>query len=155
MSTSQSAFAPREVATESGPAALEPYATLINKKILLPSQKTNYIAAETHFLVVALKPQIERIFIDENWYLIQHPDVRVAIKDGVVRSAREHYALHGYYEHRLPYAIDVDESWYLAQYQDIKAAVVEGAFATGQAHFEKLGYGEGRLPYQDFRLRTA
>ena len=134
---------------------IDPYATLINKKILLPSQKTNYIAVETHFLVQALKSQIETVMVDEDWYLTRHPDVQVAIKDGVVKNAREHYALHGFYEHRLPYEIVVDEGWYLSQYDDIKKAVVEGVFTSGQAHFEKLGYREGRLPSPGFRLKSA
>jgi hypothetical protein len=158
MSATNIVMVPREVTTSppERPAPLiESYATLINKKILLPSQKTNYIAAETHFLVVALRSRIEQIFVDEAWYLAKYPDIQSAISSGVVKSAREHYALHGFYEHRLPYAIDVDEAWYLAQYQDIRNAVFEGTFPTGQAHFEKLGYREGRLPFADFHLKSV
>ena len=134
---------------------IETYATLINKRLVLPSQKTNYAAVETHFLVTALQPQLGRIFLDEAWYLRRNPDVVVAIKDGAVADARAHYVLHGYYEHRLPYEIVVEESWYLAQYADIAQAVRGGVFPDGQTHFEQQGYREGRMPFAGFVLKPA
>jgi hypothetical protein len=158
MSPASPVFAVRGSATspeEKPTVTIEPYATLINKKILLPSQKTNYIAVETYFLVRALKAQVEQVYVDEEWYLTRHPDIQLAIKDGVVKNAKEHYALNGFYEHRQPYEILVDEAWYLSQYDDIKKAVLEGVFTSGQAHFEKLGYREGRLPYAGFQLKSA
>jgi hypothetical protein len=61
--------------------------------------------------------------------------------------------LYGYYEHRMPYAIDVDEEWYLTEYEDIARAVQSRTFTSGQSHFDQLGYREGRIPYPYFRLR--
>jgi hypothetical protein len=132
---------------------MEPLASLINRKLMLPSQKTNYIAVEMHFLSHALRDQVGKIFVDEEWYATQHPDVLQAIKDGTIETISEHYTLFGYYEHRMPYLIAVDETWYLTEYEDIAKAVKAGTFPSGQAHFEIAGYREGRVPYAHFKLR--
>jgi hypothetical protein len=132
---------------------LESYATLINKRLIIPTQRTNYIAVETHFLVVALQKQVESIHFDENWYLTRYPDIQIAIHDGKIKTGHEHYVFHGFYEHRLPYNIIINEPWYIEQYEDIRRAVMNRDFESGQNHFEELGYREGRLPYPNFTLR--
>jgi hypothetical protein len=96
---------------------------------------------------------IDQIFVDEIWYVNQYPDVISAIKDGKIADAAEHYAMHGYYEHRMPYKIEVDEQWYLSQYEDITKAVEAGIFSSGQVHFDECGYREGRMPVPHFRLK--
>jgi hypothetical protein len=135
--------------------AIESYATLLNRKLLIPTQKSNYIGVEMHFLVFALRPLLETIYFDEQWYLNYYPDIREAIHERKVNNGHEHYLLHGYYEHRLPYHITIDGEWYLDQYDDIKKAVMKGDFESGQTHFEAVGFREGRLPFPNFRLKTT
>jgi hypothetical protein len=133
-------------------AVIDPFAILVGKKLLLPSDKTKYVAVQMGFLVDMLLPQVARIYVDEKWYLDCNPDVCNAIRDGAVKDGREHFATRGFYEHRRPYEITVDESWYLDQYEDVRSAVHAAVFVSGQAHFEALGYREGRLPFAGFRL---
>ena len=132
---------------------MEPLSALINRKLMLPSQKTNYIAVEMHYLSQVLKSQVGQVFVDEVWYKTRYPDVIDALKDGKISNVAEHYSMHGYYEHRMPYEILVDEKWYLKEYDDIATAVKIGTFASGQMHFDELGYREGRIPYPYFRLK--
>jgi len=140
---------------EPGSAGFEPYATLLNQKIVVPSQRTNYVAVDRNHLISFLEPHIRRILVDEAWYLNRYPDVAEAVKAGDVPNAAEHYWRSGYYEHRLPYDIEVDESWYLSQYPDIRDAVSSGVFASGRSHFHQVGFAEGRLPFAHFTFRSA
>jgi hypothetical protein len=130
------------------------YATLINKKLVLPSQRTRYVAVDRDHFAVLLAPHVARIHVDEAWYLKQAPDVREAVERGEFRSAADHYVKVGYFEHRMPYLIEVDEHWYREAYPDIGEAVEQGVFVSGQAHFRELGFREGRFPYPKFRLRV-
>ena len=136
-------------------AQIYPFATLIGKKLLLPSEKTKYVAVQRDFLVEMLRPWVGCIYVDEKWYLDCNADVCDAIRNGVVHSGREHFVRCGFYEHRLPYEVTVDEHWYLGQYEDVRGAVQAAVFASGQAHFEKIGYGEGRLPFAGFQLACS
>ncbi len=133
-------------------ATLDPFATLIGKKLLLPSDKTKYVSVQMDFLVDMLRPRVARIYVDEKWYLDCNADVCNAVRDGAVKDGREHFVTCGFYEHRLPYEIIVDERWYLERYEDVRGAVHAALFASGQAHFERLGYREGRLPFAGFEL---
>ena len=132
---------------------MEPLSALINRKLMLPSQKTNYIAVEMHYLSQVLKSQVGEVSVDEVWYKTRYPDVIDPLKGGKLSNASEHYSMHGYYEHRMPYKILVNENWYLKEYGDIATAVEIGTFASGQMHFDELGYREGRIPYPCFRLK--
>ena len=134
---------------------LATYASLLNQKIIIPSAKGNYVAVERHFLNECLTPMIEKIKIDEEWYLRIHPDVREAIANGVVPNARSHYTRFGFYESRTPYRIVVDETWYLTEYPDVRSAIAQRHFESGQAHFDADGFREGRFPYPNFRLDLA
>lgn len=139
-----------------GPTAyVDTFATLINRKILVPSASSEYLAVERHFLNQLMIPLLEQVNVDEKWYLTTHPDVREAIARGDVQNAREHYVLHGFFEHRRPYRIDVDEKWYLSAYPDVKEALQRRDFESGQAHFETVGYREGRFPFPNFNLLTG
>jgi hypothetical protein len=121
--------------------SFDTYATLLNKKLVVPSQQ----------FAMLLGPHIERIRLDEDWYLKQYPDVRDAIDRGEFSSASEHYTKVGYFEHRMPHAIEVEEAWYLEQYPDVRDAVANGVFANGQTHFTRVGFREGRFPHPNFR----
>ena len=131
------------------------YASLINRKLIVPSSKKPFLAVDEHFVAQLLMPQLEKIHVDEAWYLRAYPDVSAAIKGGVVPTAKAHYCQYGYYEHRMPHRILVDEPWYLMEYPDVREGVVTAKhFASGQEHFELLGYKEGRYPYRGFQLET-
>ena len=131
------------------------YATLLNRKILVPSSEANFTGVEKHFLTDCMFPLLQKIKIDEMWYLREYPDVQEAIKRGIVRDPKSHYCRFGFYEHRMPYRIVVDEPWYLIEYPDVRAAIANQLFASGQAHFELDGFREGRIPYPNFRLETT
>ena len=87
------------------------------------------------------------IEVDEAFYLDRNPDVAQGIQQGSIRSAREHFADHGYFEGRLPYRIEVDEAWYLDHHKDVAETIRNGIYASGQDHFDGPGYPEGREPY--------
>jgi len=89
------------------------------------------------------------IEVDEQFYIDNNPDVADGIRSGTIRSAREHFMDHGYFEGRQPYAVKVDERWYLEHNEDVAATVRVGTYASGQAHFDGPGYPEGRRPYPD------
>jgi len=130
------------------------FATLINQKVLMPSQRTQYVAVDRDHLVDLLAPVLRKIYIDAEWYLANNPDIVEAIERGVIADAQEHYVLSGYYEHRMPYEIEVEEEWYLAQYRDVSQAVSNGLFSSGRDHYYVAGFKEGRLPHANFALRT-
>ncbi len=146
---------PDPVAEMGGAPAFESYSTLLNARIIVPAQKTSYVAVERNHLVTFLGPFIARIHLDEAWYLERNPDVAEAIERGEVAGAAEHYRQAGYFEHRMPYEITVDEAYYLSEYPDVAGAVADGHFASAEAHFAAMGYAEGRLPCAGFRLRAA
>jgi hypothetical protein len=136
------------------PMITEPYASLLNKKIIIPSQKTPYLAVEKVFLLDLMAAFVATIYVDEPWYLGHSPDVGEAIAMGEFTSATDHYIKVGFYEHRMPYEIEVDEPWYLDNYPDIAEAVANGVFSSGTAHFYRNGYREGRFPHPGFTLRV-
>lgn len=142
-------------AERNGAAAFDSYSTLLNARIIVPAQKTSYVAVERNHLVTFMGPFIARIHFDEAWYLERNPDVAEAIERGEVESAAVHYREAGYFEHRMPYDIAVDEVFYLSEYPDVAAAVAEGHFGSAEGHFAAMGFAEGRLPCAGFRLRAA
>jgi hypothetical protein len=130
-----------------------PYSSLINAKIIVPVSN-EHIEIDIHFLKFCMQLILEKIQLDERWYLSTYPDIQVAIQNGEVSSAAVHYVRHGYFENRLPYLIEVDPEWYMEQYPDISLAVSRREFLTPQDHFQRAGFGEGRLPYPGFSLKT-
>ncbi len=126
-------------------------ATLKNQGLLVPENSTHF-RVERNFFIAIMAKRIAAIKFDEAWYLSKYPDVRDAVKRGIVASGREHYVSFGYYEHRMPTAIHVNEKWYLESYPDVAEAIRTGIYKTGQAHFELAGFREGRLPYANFQL---
>ncbi len=133
---------------------VQSYATLINRKLLIPSSSSPYFAVEKHFFYGVMAAMIQQIAFDEEWYVASHPDVQEAIAAGTVASGWQHYVQHGFYEHRFPYPISVDEAWYLDAYPDVKAALQRQDVASAQGHFEASGFREGRLPFPNFALRA-
>lgn len=102
-----------------------------------------------------LRAYINKIFVDESWYLDAHPDVADAVRQGVIKTAKDHYVAFGYTENRQPYNMTVEEDWYLDQYRDVREAVESGVFGSAQEHFNTVGYKEGRHPHPAFALKTV
>lgn len=105
-------------------------------------------------LKVLVRYALDNVEVDENWYLDTNLDVKAAIKDGLIDSARGHYIKSGYFEDRWPRPIRVDEVWYLKTYPDIAKAIRGNKFESAQEHFELHGFREGRLPYPGWSLFT-
>ncbi|HTW28665.1 MAG TPA: hypothetical protein VME92_16180, partial [Acetobacteraceae bacterium] len=133
-------------ATAGNSLPVETFAGLVNRRILIPSERTHYVAVDRFFLASLMRDRLARIRVDETWYKTFYPDIAAAIAEGVVSSSRDHYIRFGYYEHRMPYPIEVDEEWYLDQYPDVREAIRNDDFQTGQAHFQMAGFREGRFP---------
>jgi hypothetical protein len=132
---------------------LVPFSTLINKKVVIPSARTTYFSVDRNHFIDLMKPVLMQVYVDEDWYVTFYPDVAQAIGENVVASATDHYVSYGFYEHRLPYAIDVDEPWYVSEYQDVRDAVNNGFFPSARDHFLEAGYREGRMPFANFALK--
>jgi hypothetical protein len=126
-------------------------AALKNQGLLVPVGNAHF-RIERNFLVSVLANRLATIKFDEAWYLSKYPDVKEAVRSGIVGSAREHYAAHGFYEHRMPASIQVNEKWYLDAYPDIAKAIRAGVYKSAQAHFDQAGFREGRLPYPNFQF---
>ncbi len=133
---------------------IETYASLLNRKIIIPSSTQNFVEVDKHFLFICLRHLLEKIKVDEKWYIKTYPDVQAAIGSGVVSSARDHYNKYGFFEHRMPYRVQVDEKWYVGEYADVREAIAKKHFLSGQLHFDTEGFREGRIPYPNFRLET-
>jgi hypothetical protein len=131
------------------------FAHLSNAKLVMVSPKPHYYVVEKYFLQNCLRCMTERIPVDQNWYRSKYPDVADAIEAGLVADARDHYVRHGYFEHRMPFAISVDTPWYLDRNADVREAVAQRHFSSAQEHFEVVGYREGRLPFEGFAIHGA
>jgi hypothetical protein len=134
---------------------LPTFAALLNQKLIILAASSDYVAVDQYFFRDCLRPYIDKIRFDEQWYLLKYPDVEQAIAKKLVKNAREHFTRFGYFEHRLPYRIKVQEEWYLQQYPDIKKAIEEKDFKSGQEHFEIVGFREGRIPHPHFDLSSV
>jgi hypothetical protein len=134
---------------------LASFASLVNQKLVVLSNSSDYVALDWHFFTETLRPLIGRIRVDAEWYTKTYPDVKEAISKRIVNDAQGHYQRFGYFEHRIPYRIQVEEDWYLDQYPDVKEAIAKRLFPSGQAHFELNGYREGRIPYPNFELAVV
>jgi hypothetical protein len=126
-------------------------ASLKNLGLLVPEGNTHF-RVDRNFFIALMSKKLATIKFDEAWYLNKYPDVKEAVKRGVVPSGREHYLQSGYYEHRMPTAIHVNEKWYLEAYGDVAEAIRAGVYKTGQVHFDLAGFREGRLPFANFQL---
>jgi hypothetical protein len=95
-----------------------------------------------------IRLMISGIQVDERWYLEEYQDIAMAIRDGKVTSAKQHFVDDGYFEGRRPFAMTVDERWYMEQYPDVAESIRKGVVASAEQHFVEDGYREGRLPYE-------
>jgi hypothetical protein len=94
-----------------------------------------------------IRTMIQGIEVDEAWYARTYEDIGSAIRDGRIRSARQHFVDDGYFEGRLPFPIEIDEEWYLTENPDVAESIRKGDISSAQDHFDEDGYREGRLPF--------
>ncbi len=95
-----------------------------------------------------IKTLLSAVEVDEAFYLSHNLDVAEGVALGTIRSARDHFINHGYFEGRQPYPLKVNEEWYLQTHADVAETVQQGGYASGQAHFDGPGYPEGRPPFE-------
>ena len=103
-------------------------------------------------LIKCIKLLLRGVYVDEDWYRIQYPDVAEAIIGGGFISAKHHFVENGYFEGRKPSAVIVDDGWYGKAYADVFEAAKIGELGSFQEHFEKFEEREGRFPRQDWEL---
>jgi hypothetical protein len=94
-----------------------------------------------------LRMMISGVEVDEAWYLKQYEDIALAVTEGSIGSAKQHFMDDGYFEGRRPFPMPVSERWYLEQYPDVAESMRKGVVASGEQHFSEDGYREGRLPH--------
>ena len=87
---------------------------------------------------------LERVEVDEDWYVNTYPDVAAAIERAEISTATEHFRRWGYQEGRVPWPILFDEKWYRSKYPDVDLAIRAGGLVSGFRHFIQNGAAEGR-----------
>lgn len=91
----------------------------------------------------ALAQQHTREF-DEQGYLQQNPDVAQGVRNGMFKSAYDHYVRYGQHENR-PGAFKIfDEQEYLKQNPDVADGIRRGQFKSAYDHYLKFGQYENR-----------
>jgi hypothetical protein len=86
------------------------------------------------------QPPTNTLF-DEQFYLINNPDVAEAVQRRTFPSGAAHYQEFGKNEGRAP---RFDEQYYLSRNPDVARAVRRGEFKSGRDHWDKFGRFEGR-----------
>jgi hypothetical protein len=94
-----------------------------------------------------IRLMIAGIEVDEAWYRQTYDDIGRAIQEGRIASAKRHFLDDGYFEGRLPFAVNVDEKYYEETYPDVADSIRTGIVQSSQTHFDEDGYREGRLPF--------
>lgn len=129
------------------------YARLKHNLSFENQNKGNFVTLPTEVFREILSAAIYSTpYFDERFYLAQRPDVDAAIKKGILKSGRQHFAGTGYFEDLLPSQIHVDEEFYLKNNPDLILAFKSGRLASLHEHFLTNGYKEGRLPFMTFSI---
>ncbi|MEI6798761.1 MAG: hypothetical protein WCO04_06035 [Pseudomonadota bacterium] len=132
-------------------AVISPYFELVNfGKILTVSN--DFVTLDRGYLTVLLRPQIEKIQFDEDYYRKRNPDIQDAELRGEITDLHSHYLNFGFFENRLPCLVEVDGFFYARAYPDVAVALLEGRTPSCQTHFETSGFAEGRLPRDGWRF---
>jgi hypothetical protein len=126
---------------------LPPFEVIKGMMNLTTSRGTTRVEMTYEDMQKLIRSLLISIEVDEEYYLERNQDVAAGLSAGTIRSAREHFIDHGYFEGRSPYRIEVDEGWYLKTHADVAETVRQGQYESGQAHFDGPGYPEGREPF--------
>jgi hypothetical protein len=140
-------FSPQALAKENPVNYLPPYEIIKGMMNLTTARGKTRVDMTYEDMQKLIRTLLISVEVDEAFYLERNQDVADGIRAGNIRSAREHFVDHGYFEGRLPYRIEVDEEWYLQTHQDVAETVRQGQYESGQAHFDGPGYPEGREPF--------
>ena len=124
---------------------IPPFEMIIKSVDVSTSEGELMATAPYEELIIMIKRLLCSVEVNEGWYLSQYPDVANALKVGDIKSAKQHYIDHGYFENRMPFPITVDEDWYVREYPDVASSIRDGV-DTAQDHFVRQGYREGRMP---------
>lgn len=115
---------------------------IIKERVRIESKgDTMRVSADYKMFLQIIRDLLRGVPVDEAWYLKQYPDV---IQSGM--TAQEHFAVHGYFEGRLPSALTINEEWYLATNKDVAQQIEDGDMPDALTHFREHGYAEGRFP---------
>ena len=125
---------------------LPPFAAIRHYFSLTNFRGTQTATASFDDLKRLIAAILNAIDVDEAWYLERNREIARGVRDGVVKSGKDHFIHNGYFEGRMPFPIAVDEAWYLAQNPEVAEAIGAGRIESGQRHFEEHGYKEGRRP---------
>lgn len=82
---------------------------------------------------------------DEQYYLVQNPDVAAAVASGAFSAGYQHFVQFGVAEGRDP-SILYNEQHYLDTNVDVAQAIQNGGIRSGLEHFLVFGHEEGRDP---------
>ena len=94
-------------------------------------------AAYDEFLDVVRKV-LAPVPVDEQWYAAEYPGVASAIAGGAFGSASQHYAVHGYFENRLPFRTEEPGRRLPIGFAELKATLnVVPTRAGLRVHFER------------------
>ena len=134
--------------TTGQPAPLQPetYIGYLTKGHVRADADGAFLQVSRFLFVELLRPVLQRICFDADYYRRANPDLAAAEKAGQIASLHDHYLEHGYFEHRLPCRVEVDAGWYTMSYPDVGEAIIAGRVASPAWHFETFGFREGRLP---------
>jgi len=126
-----------------------PYAVLLEQVGVADHRGNGEMIQMTHDQLQSLiRKLLMSIQVDEVWYTTIYQDVEQAIQSGVVKSAKEHFVMDGYFEGRLPSKVVVDDKYYISKYPDVAEGIDDGEINSAQEHFESHGISEGRLPFE-------
>ena len=126
---------------------LPPFNTIRSKVRIVDADGKLTVTASYEEFLDLVRAVLSVIEVDEAWYLEKYPDVAEGIKAGKVTSARQHFMHNGYFEGRLPFAMQVDERWYLMENPGVAEYIRNGRLESAQQHFDHDGYREGRRPF--------
>jgi hypothetical protein len=140
---------------DAAPPALMNFSAIKRDNHLVWPLNSGDISIQTLLFRDLLRIALERVLVDERYYLRTYPDVGEAMAGGLFTSPRHHYIEFGYFEDRLPFRIEVDEEFYFRSNPDIKDGVTSGFIPSAQVHFERYGYKEGRLPREGWSLLAS
>lgn len=92
------------------------------------------------------------IYFDNEWYLLNYPDVGKEIADRKYKCALHHYLCNGQPRDFDPLC-DFSEKYYVEQNPDVSDAIERRWFRNGYMHFVRFGAAELRDPAPHIALR--
>lgn len=111
--------------------------------------KETNITVNANALKEIIKELVKTFEFDEKYYVQNYPDIKQALQDKLLNSAKEHYIRAGYFEGRTLEKESFDEDWYLDHYKDVSKAIKNGVFTSAYDHYEQTGRKERRSPNEE------